>query len=136
MDDRLSAAVASDQVSRTILIAEDDPLLSRMYETKFIKEGFSVVVAKDGEDCVRLALERKPACILCDVMMPRLNGLDAVERIRSTPNGKEIPVVMLSNLTRTEEVARAKTLGVFEYLIKSNTTPKDVVAVVIRALAV
>lgn len=110
-----------------ILVVEDDPLLVKMYRTKFASEGFSVLSADDGMKGLKLALEREPKAIVLDIMMPMLSGLDMLQRLRADERGKNIVVVVLSNLSSEEESKRARDLGVKEYLLKANYTPKEVV---------
>jgi len=110
-----------------ILVVEDDPLLVKMYRTKFASEGFSVLSADDGMKGLKLALEKMPVAIVLDIMMPKLSGMDMLQRLRADERGKDIVVIVLSNLSSEEESKRAHDLGVKEYLLKANYTPKEVV---------
>jgi DNA-binding response OmpR family regulator len=110
-----------------ILIVEDDPLLTKMYTTKFITEGFEVASAADGEEGLSKATANHPDFIILDVMMPKLSGIDMLSRLRATEIGKNIPVIVLSNLSQEEEAKKALALGAKEYLIKANFTPSEVV---------
>lgn len=110
-----------------ILIVEDDPLLTKMYTTKFITEGFEVNSAADGEEGLAKATAVTPDFIILDVMMPKLSGIDMLSRLRATEAGKNIPVIVLSNLSQEEEAKKALALGAKEYLIKANFTPSEVV---------
>lgn len=110
-----------------VLVVEDDPLLVKMYRTKFTSEGFSVLSADDGMKGLKLALEKQPQAIVLDIMMPKLSGIDMLQRLRADERGKNIVVIVLSNLSSEEESKRARDLGVKEYLLKANYTPKEVV---------
>jgi DNA-binding response OmpR family regulator len=110
-----------------ILIVEDDPLLTKMYTTKFITEGFEVTSAADGEEGLAKATAVTPDFIILDVMMPKLSGIDMLSRLRATEKGKNVPVIVLSNLSQEEEAKKALALGAKEYLIKANFTPSEVV---------
>ena len=110
-----------------ILIIEDDPLLSKMYKTKFTSEGFEVETAEDGEIGLKIAMEGKPDFVILDIMMPNLSGIEFLSRLRQTPVGADVPVIVLSNLSEKKEMEEARRLGVKEYLIKSSLTPKDIV---------
>lgn len=112
---------------KVILIVEDDPILARMYSEKFTFEGFSVLIAKDGQEALKTAMQEKIDAILLDIMLPRMSGTDFLERYRGDPKGKTTPVVALSNLTEQEEKDRAMRLGVKEYLVKAMQTPDQVV---------
>ena len=110
----------------TVLFIEDDPLLLKMYETKFKSEGLRVLAAQDGEEGLRLATTEKVDLIILDLMMPKLSGLDMLERLRQQNKGKSHVVIVLTNLTKEEEIKRAMDLGVKEYLVKADLTPNEV----------
>ncbi len=110
-----------------ILIIEDDPLIVKMYKTKFASEGFEVVSAGDGLMGLKLATEKRPDVILLDIMMPKLSGIDTLKKLRADPTLASTPVVVLSNLSQEEEMRAAKQLGAKEYLVKANFTPQEVV---------
>jgi DNA-binding response OmpR family regulator len=112
----------------TVLFIEDDPLLLKMYETKFKSEGLRVLAAQDGEEGLRLASNERVDLIILDLMMPKLSGLDMLERLRSQAHGKSHVVIVLTNLTKEEEIKRAMDLGVKEYLVKADLTPNEVAA--------
>jgi DNA-binding response OmpR family regulator len=111
----------------TVLFIEDDSLLLKMYKTKFEHEGFNVISALDGEEGLSAALGQNVDLIILDIMMPRLSGLDMLGKYRQDPKGKGVPVVILTNLTREEEMKRAKELGVKEFIVKADYTPSEVV---------
>lgn len=111
----------------TVLIIEDDSLLLKMYKTKFESEGFNVISALDGEEGLNVAQGHSVDLILLDIMMPRLSGLDMLAKYRQDPKGKSVPVIILTNLTREEEMKRAKELGVKEFIVKADYTPSEVV---------
>lgn len=113
---------------QTILLVEDDPLLSRMYQTKFTKEGYRVLLAEDGEAGLKIALEQRIDFLILDIMMPKLSGLDLLAKLRENPRGKTIPVIVLSNLAQQKEAEKALALGAKEFLIKANLTPSQVSA--------
>lgn len=129
MIDPITQEPASKEEARPLLLLiEDDPLIDKMYTAKFTREGFSVLVAKDGVEGLKLALEKKPDFIILDIMMPRLSGTDLLEKLRADVKSKDIPVIILTNLSEKEEEERARNLGVEEYLLKANITPSDIVA--------
>jgi DNA-binding response OmpR family regulator len=87
----------------TILIVEDDPVLSKMYTEKFKFEGFQVLTALNGEEGLRLALSEKIDVILLDLMLPRLSGTELLTKLRLDSKGKNIKVIVLTNLAEQEE---------------------------------
>lgn len=110
-----------------ILLVEDDPLLVKMYNTKFTKEGFEIIAAQNGEEGLKLALEKPVDFIILDVMMPKMSGIDMLTQLRKTPKGANIPTIVLTNLTKQDDAAKVQALGVKEYLVKANLTPSEVV---------
>lgn len=112
---------------KTILVVEDDPILSRMYSEKLAFEGFQVVNAYNGEDAIELVDEKKVDAILLDIMLPKLSGTDFLAQLRQKPVGKNTVVVVLTNLDQADEKKKAMELGAKEYLVKANQTPETVV---------
>lgn len=118
-----------------ILIVEDDPLMSRMYQKIFTFEGFEVELAADGEEGFEKAKTIKPTLILLDVMMPKMNGLQVLEKLKLDPDVKTIPVVMLTNLAGQQDAETAMTKGAVKYIVKSEYEPKQVANMVKEILA-
>ena len=118
-----------------ILIVEDDPLMSRLYQKIFTFEKYDVEMAGDGEEGLMKARQAKPTLILLDVMMPKLNGLQVLERLKVDPETKGIPVVMLTNLSGEKDAETALSKGAVKYIIKSEHEPKEVADMVKEILA-
>lgn len=110
-----------------ILLVEDDPFLLNMYATKFEIEDFQVVVAEDGDKGYKTAVKELPDIILLDVMLPKMNGFEVLEKIKSEQATKDIPVILLTNLSQKNEIDRAMNLGAVDYLIKAHFMPSEVV---------
>ena len=106
-----------------MLFVEDDPTVAQMYKLKLELDGYQVTMAKDGEEGLKLASQLKPDLIFLDIRLPKMDGLAVLESLRSSPDSKETPVVILSNYGERELVERGLKLGAREYLIKSQTTP-------------
>lgn len=122
-------------MSTKVLIVEDDPLMSRMYQKIFTFEGYEVVMAADGEDGLEKAKKETPTIILLDVMMPKMNGLEMLEKIKLDPASKSIPVIMLTNLAGEKDAETALSKGAVKYIVKSEYEPKQVVDMVKEILA-
>lgn len=118
-----------------ILVVEDDPLMSRMYQKIFTFEGYEVIMAADGQEGLDKARETKPTLMLLDVMMPKLNGLQVLEKLKLDPETKGIPVIMLTNLAGEQDAESALTKGAIKYIIKSEHDPKEVADMVKEILA-
>ena len=85
-------------MSKVLLIVEDDPLMSRMYQKIFTFEKYDVDTAVDGQEGLEKARSVKPTVILLDVMMPKMNGMEVLDKLKIDPETKNIPVIMLTNL--------------------------------------
>lgn len=119
-----------------IAIIEDDPVISQMYRMKFEADGFDVEMASDGERGVTMAERFRPDIILLDLQMPHMDGVTALKKIRSTDWGKELPVLILTNLGEEEAPQELKKLDVSHYIVKAQLTPKQVVAKVKETLGI
>ena len=111
---------------KTILLAEDDAMISTMYKTKFEQAGFDVLIADNGADGLELALTNKPDLILLDIIMPQLDGFAVLERLKMSSKTKSIPVILLTNLGTEEDIQKGQELGAKDYLVKANLTPAEV----------
>lgn len=119
-----------------ILITEDDPLMSRMYQKIFTFEGYDVVLASNGQECLDKARTTPaPTIILLDVMMPVMNGLETLSKLKADPATKAIPVVMLTNLAGQQDAEAALAKGAAKYIIKSEYEPKQVADMVKEIIA-
>jgi len=118
-----------------ILIVEDDPLMSRMYQKIFKFEGYDVEMAANGEEGLEKVKSAKPTLILLDVMMPKMNGLEVLEKLKADPATKTIPVVVLTNLAGQSDAEKALSMGAIKYIIKSEYEPKQVANMVKEILA-
>lgn len=117
----------SDKQNKTILLVEDDDNLANVYETRLQAEGFATKRVANGEDALAAALEVKPDLILLDVMMPKVSGFDVLDILRNTPETVNVKVIMLTALSQESDRERAKSLGVDDYLVKSQVVIADVV---------
>jgi len=118
-----------------ILIIEDDPLMQRMYQKAFGFDGYTVVVAGDGVEGLEKIRSEQPTLVLLDVMMPKMNGLDVLTKIKADPELKKIPVIMLTNLAGSADAEKALLMGAVKYIVKSEQEPKAVVQMVKEILA-
>lgn len=109
-----------------VLIIEDDQLIQRMYDKIFTFEKYEVITASDGEEGLEKARTTNPTIILLDVMMPKMNGMEVLEKLKQDPATKSIPVIMLSNLAGENDVETALSKGAVKYIIKSEYDPKEV----------
>lgn len=118
-----------------IAIIEDDPVISQMYRMKFEADGFDVQLADNGKRGVALVEAFTPDIILLDVNMPEMNGGEALKIIRAHEWGKNIPVIILTNMGEEESPKEIRALGIESYIVKADLTPRQVVQRVKEALA-
>lgn len=112
---------------KTILLVEDDDNLANVYETRLQAEGFKIVRVANGEAALQAALDTKPDLILLDVMMPKVSGFDVLDILRNTPETAETKIIMLTALGQAADRERAQSLGVTDYLVKSEVVIADIV---------
>lgn len=110
---------------RKILIIDDDAFISGMYATRLMNDGYIVVTALDGVAGIEAASKERPDVILCDVLMPKLDGFETLKKLKENPALKSIPVMMLTSMGQKEDVARGLEMGAADYLVKTNTLPID-----------
>jgi DNA-binding response OmpR family regulator len=99
-----------------ILIAEDDELILKTIEYKLLKEGYDVIVTRNGKEAIDTIKETEIDLIITDIMMPFASGTEILAAIRSF--GKKIPVIMLSSLGQEEVVLEAFDLGASDFMVK------------------
>ena len=124
--DEQSLAPASGH-SKKILLVEDDDALASVYQTRLEAEGFNIKRVPNGEDALAAALAYKPDLILLDVMMPKVSGFDVLDILRNTPETTNVKIIMLTALSQDSDKERAQSLGVDDYLVKSQVVIADVV---------
>lgn len=113
-----------------ILLVEDDKSLQEIYGVRLGSEGYSVLIAGDGEEALNIALKEKPDLILSDVMMPKISGFDMLDILRTTPEIKDTKVIIMTALSSEDQRERGEKLGANIYLVKSQVGIEDVVQAV------
>lgn len=121
-------------LNKSILLVDDDLTLREMYTERLKAEGFAVDTAKDGEEALQKATNSRPNIVLLDIMMPKINGLDVLKKLREQESTKNIPVIVLTALIQDREKMESITRGADDYIVKSETMPGDVIAKIRRVL--
>ncbi len=116
----------------TILVADDEIALAMMVKSQLELDGYTVILAHDGEQAVQLALAHHPEVILMDYMMPNVNGVEASRRIRAHEDTHDTPIIMLTSMTSLNYMQSGFDAGVDDYLAK----PYDYVELKMRMAAV
>lgn len=118
-----------------VAIVEDDMAISQMYRLKFETEGYEVQTAENGKLGLELAEEFKPDIILLDLMMPEMTGDEMLSELRKKPWGKDITVIILTNMGEEEAPNSLKSLNVHSFIVKAEMTPRQVAERVKQALS-
>ena len=122
-------------INKTILIVEDEEPMLQDLVNKFNLEGFLVLKAKDGEKGLDLALKKHPDIILLDIVMPKMDGMTMTKKVREDKKwGKEVPIIMLTNLSDPGNVSEAAKFEVYDFLVKTDWRLDDVVRLVKQKL--
>ncbi|MDR3583021.1 MAG: response regulator [Candidatus Pacebacteria bacterium] len=112
---------------KTIMIVEDDIFVMDIYQTKVTQEGFDVVTAENGLEAIKkLEGGAKPDLMLLDILMPYMDGLTFLKKKNQNDAWKDIPTILLTNLSQREEIEEGFELGAKDYIIKSHFTPSEV----------
>lgn len=119
--------MAEGEAKLKILIVEDDKFLQKILTTKFVKEGFDVVAASDGDEAVQKVTTDVPSLVLLDLILPKLTGFEVLTEIKTNLKTKGVPVIVLSNLGQDEDIIRARELGAMEFLVKADLSINEVV---------
>lgn len=109
-----------------IAIVEDDQTISQMYRFKFEAEGYKVETAENGRLGIELIKSMKPDIVLLDLMMPEMTGDQVLEEMRKSDWGKDVKVIILTNMGEQEIPDNVKSLGVTAVVLKANMTPRQV----------
>ncbi|OGI16029.1 MAG: hypothetical protein A2878_01510 [Candidatus Moranbacteria bacterium RIFCSPHIGHO2_01_FULL_54_31] len=124
------------QPKQTVCIVDDNDDIRDIYSTKFKREGFAVVTARDGEEGLQVIRTERPDVIVLDIQMPVLDGVGVLQALKADPDLEKIPVVVLSNIDSEEMFQTVGDLGAAKYyLVKALTEPQKVVDVTLEALA-
>lgn len=122
------AAVDSD--AKTILIAEDDPFISRMYQIKLESAGFRVVLKNNGRDAFEAVKSEHPNLAVLDINMPELSGLEVLSALQNDGfDFTQMPVIVLTNSSELSDRNTAHSYGA-EYLVKAELTPREVLNII------
>jgi DNA-binding response OmpR family regulator len=117
----------------TVLVVDDDPVILKLLEVNFEMEGFTVLVAHDGEEGIEVARSNQPDVVVSDIMMPKKSGLELVVALKSDASTSEIPIILLSAKAQNADVRTGLDAGADDYVTKP-FEPLDLVDRVNRLL--
>ncbi|MFA6410906.1 MAG: response regulator [Candidatus Buchananbacteria bacterium] len=112
---------------KTIVLVEDDEFLAELYATKLGLEGFEVSLAATGDKGLKMIKEKKPDLVLLDIILPKMDGFEILKAVRNDKEIKNVPIILLTNLSQKDEVKKGLELGAVDYLIKAHFMPSEVV---------
>ncbi|TMK86332.1 MAG: response regulator [Actinobacteria bacterium] len=118
----------------SVLVVDDDPVIIRLLQVNFELEGIDVVTAVDGEEGLKLAHSDPPDLVISDIMMPKVNGLELLAALRSSPGTAAMPVILLSAKAQVADVQRGLELGADDYVTKP-FDPLELIERVYKVLA-
>jgi len=119
---------------KKILFIEDESALQKTFGEIFSQEGYEMISAIDGQIGLEMAKTKKPDLILLDLILPKVHGFEVLRQLKESPETKEIPVIILTNLEGIEDVDKAIGLGATTYLVKAQYTLEEVLEKVKKAL--
>jgi two-component system OmpR family response regulator len=112
---------------KIVFVVEDDLFLVQAYQVKFEKEKIEIWIATTGKEALAFLAKPPASVVLLDLMLPGLNGFEFLTNLRQNDSWKEVPVIVLTNLSEANNVAIAKSLGAKEYIVKAETKIDDVI---------
>ncbi|MEK7104096.1 MAG: response regulator [Patescibacteria group bacterium] len=115
---------------KKLLIVEDEAVLMEMYLAKFNRQDLNILSANSAEQGFAIAKKEKPDLILLDILLPKSNGIDLLEKIRKDKDTKDIKVLAFSNYDEPDTKKKAMQLGSIDYLIKTNYTPNQIFKII------
>lgn len=113
-----------------ILVVEDEKILNSAYKTILEKSGYTVEVACDGEEALKVLESYEPDIILLDLKMPKLDGLGFLKAYKETNPRKRSKIVLFSNYDLQKEIDEAYNLGADKYVLKAWASPKDLLKII------
>lgn len=113
---------------KIILVVEDEDPLQLVLRDVLTAEGYNVLQARNGVEGLEMSLNEHPNLILLDILMPKLDGLGMLKELRADEWGNKVPVIVLTNLSDSEDIAKAVEEDVFEYFVKSDIKIDEVIA--------
>lgn len=112
---------------KKILFIEDEPSLRRSMRKVLEKHHYSFLEADDGENGIQIAKKELPDLILLDLILPKKNGFEALEELKNDPATNKIPVIVLTNLSQSQDIEKALSLGAISYLVKTNYSLTEII---------
>lgn len=114
----IAAPSLPEQEAQLVLVADDDPIILGLVVYRLENSGYRVITAADGEEALQLALAKRPALAVVDVMMPKLDGYELTRRLRSHDDTRDMPIILLTARVQEADVDQGFEAGADDYLRK------------------
>jgi len=121
-------------MNHSIVLIEDDPFIKQMYANKIEEMQIKALSALNQDELQSILSKQKVELILLDLVLPNLSGFDILKWLKIKSKAKDIPVIVLSNLSSQTDISRAFELGAVDYIVKSNYTPTEVMRTIKKHL--
>jgi two-component system alkaline phosphatase synthesis response regulator PhoP len=121
-------------MAKQILLIEDEELMINLLQKKLTKEGYVVLLARNGQEGLLTMKKENPDLVLCDIIMPKMGGFEVMEEMSKDEDLKKIPIVIISNSGQPVELDKAKRLGAKDWLVKTEFDPQEVLIKVIKQI--
>lgn len=112
---------------KTILVVEDEPSLQEAIVMKFQNDGYEVMAAGTGEDALEMLKQKRPTLVWLDLLLPKMNGMEVLQKIKSDPETNDLPVVVVSVSASQDNKDQAFGMGVIDYIVKSEGTISSII---------
>lgn len=127
MQEKSTNPSKESNAAKSILVVEDDQFLRDLIVKKLEEEGLNIIQAVDGEEGLQFIKENKPALVLLDLILPGIDGFEVLKQVKSDPETKDIPIIILSNLGQKDDIERGLELGARDFMVKAHFTPEEIV---------
>ncbi|MEX0910089.1 MAG: response regulator [Candidatus Paceibacterota bacterium] len=115
-------------VAKKVLAVEDDLFLKELLAGKLSDDEFNVFYASNGDEALNIASTELPDVILLDILLPGMSGYEVLEKLKADESTRNIPVIILSNFGQPEDIAKGKSLGAADFLVKANNSLDAIVS--------
>ncbi len=119
---------------KNILFIEDEAVMQKAVSEFLGVHGYNVISALDGDLGINAAKSQKPDLILLDIILPKKDGFDVLKELKEDEATKSIPIIVLTNLSQMNDVSKMMEMGVTTYLVKSDQSLRDILAIVQKTL--
>jgi len=121
-----------DKKPNSVLLVDDDEFIRDIYSTKFAESGIHIAVTEDGEEALDTLKEEHFDVILVDIIMPKVDGIELLEKLDERENMEDTKVIVLSNQGQPRDIDKAKEFDIDGYVIKANHVPSEVLDEITR----